>query len=272
MPPERAMSACSDVLLVAIERSAHTASLCASSLKPRPTCAGVLAPCWALALSSVPESHVMSGGMPPALARAVWLADESAARMAIALSTRTAPPGAVTIAMREVRRITSSLATVSRFSVWREHKLESAPTEHSCDRTVSPVTSKPTSGSMPPSLAMVALFGALSTESDQSAAADCSLTSADVPSRTRVHRGVTAPERTTPTWFSVLALTRPEMAPAALAWIRTSVAPSMLTSEATTPASEKACMQGHRASISGSSGALIRRSSLDHQRSSVGHQ
>ena len=54
---------------------------------------------------------------------------------------------------------------------------------------------------MPPSLEIVALLGALSTESDQSADADCSLTS-DEPSRTSAHSGVTAPERTTDAWLS----------------------------------------------------------------------
>ena len=59
-----------------------------------------------------------------------------------------------------------------RFSVCLEASDVSAPATHSCDFCDVPETSRLSSGSIPPSLAMVSLLGALSVESDQSAYAD----------------------------------------------------------------------------------------------------
>ena len=137
-------------------------------------------------------SHSISGGMPPVLAMAIWLAVESFANEEHAMSTRTARSGA--LAAAEPRRPTSLLAISARLSRFFAARAHSAPDVFICDLSVVPVTRSPSNGSMPPSLAMVSLFCAWSVASDQIADADRSFASS-LPSRTRLHKGATAPVR-----------------------------------------------------------------------------
>ena len=114
---------------------------------------------------------------------------------------RVAPPGVVTMAARELSLAKINFAMTSRFSTCLKQSEPSAPTACSKERSVPPATSSVTNGSMPPSLATVALFALFSCVTAHRAAADCSFTSA-VPSRTRVHRGAIAPVRATAAWMS----------------------------------------------------------------------
>ena len=223
MPFERAISACSSSLLVAIASRACAASFCASALKERE--------------SRPPESHMISGGTAPALAKAVWLAELPLLSCCTAPSTRTAPPGVFIMAARELSRATISRAMISRLSGCLAASELRAPIEALNEASVAPLTSKMTRGSMPPSLAIVALLGALSAESDQRPAALCSLTSSVSPSRTRAHIGAMAPVRATAAWLAGLECESSESASAALACSCGLGEPSMATSGWMAPAS-----------------------------------
>jgi hypothetical protein len=67
-------------------------------------------------------------------------------------STRSARSGVRTA--DEPRRPTSRFAITCRLSMCFDASAASAPATYSIDRSVEPVTSSPSSGSMPPSLAI----------------------------------------------------------------------------------------------------------------------
>ena len=90
---------------------------------------------------------------------------------------------------------------LSGIRVAQSGETRDTPATQYCDFSVVPVTSSESSGSMPPSLAIVSLLGALSVASDQIAQALSSLVSL-LPSRTSVHSGATAPVRAIAPWFS----------------------------------------------------------------------
>ena len=110
-----------------------------------------------------------------------------------------------------------------------------APAALKDDFSVEAYMSIDTSGSMPPSFAMVALLGACSCARDQSADAACSLVSG-LPSRTRVHRGTMPPARAMAAWLSALERAKLEMAPDALDCISGSGLPKTDTRGVMTPA------------------------------------
>ena len=157
------------------------------------------------------ESQPITGGMPPYLAIASWFAWLSAQSVEIADMTRTARSATLPLSSA-----TRRFATDERFSVCFAASDASAPAALAADFSDAPLTIKPTSGSMPPSLAIVALFGVFSFESDQRAEAACSFVSGE-PSRTSVHRGAMAPVRAMAAWFSGLPRARAERAPLAFA-------------------------------------------------------
>ena len=125
--------------------------------------------------------------MPPALAMAFWLGTLSVVISEMADRTRT-----VRSATRLPSNPTSRLAIAMRLSVFLADKLASAIPADSIDLSSVPPTSSPTRGSIPPSLAIVALLAALFVANAHKAHAERSLVSG-LPSRTLAQRGAMAP-------------------------------------------------------------------------------